>query len=61
MVTRFDDGEVSTRLLREFAIRADREDAGTRWSYCRDIGGTRVIMMGLARGQAPDAGRGARC
>ena len=45
MVTRYDDGEVSTRLLREFAIRADREEAGTRWSFCRDIGGTRVIMM----------------
>jgi hypothetical protein len=44
-VTEAPDGEVSTRLLREFAVRADREEAGTRWSFCRDIGRTRVIMM----------------
>ena len=30
-----DDGRA---LLREFAFRADREVAGTRWSYCRDFG-----------------------
>ena len=35
----------ATKLVREFAIRADREEAGTRWSYYRDIGSTRVIMM----------------
>ena len=35
----------ATKIVREFAIRADREEAGTRWSFCRDIGSTRVIMM----------------
>jgi hypothetical protein len=35
----------ATKLVREFAIRADREEAGTRWSYYRDIGSARVIMM----------------
>jgi hypothetical protein len=45
VVTEAPDGDISTRLLREFAIRADREEAGTRWSFCRDIGSTRVIMM----------------
>jgi hypothetical protein len=35
----------ATKLVREFAIRADREEAGTRWSFYRDIGSTRVIMM----------------
>jgi hypothetical protein len=35
----------ATKLVREFAIRADREEAGTRWSFFRDIGSTRVIMM----------------
>jgi hypothetical protein len=38
------DGD-ATKLVREFAIRADREEAGTRWSFYRDIGSTRVIMM----------------
>jgi len=44
-VTGASDGKVSTRLLREFAVRADREEAGTRWSFCRDIGRTRLIIM----------------
>jgi hypothetical protein len=44
-ITRFDDGKISTRLLREFAVRADRQEAGTRWSFCRDIGSTRLIVM----------------
>ncbi len=39
------EGELPTKLLREFAVRADREEAGTRWSFYRDIGSTRVIMM----------------
>ena len=38
------EGDV-TKIVREFAIRADREEAGTRWSFYRDIGSTRVIMM----------------
>jgi hypothetical protein len=45
VVTSAPDGDISTRLLREFAVRADREEAGTRWSFCRDFGTTRVIMM----------------
>jgi hypothetical protein len=35
----------STRVLREFAYRADREVAGTRWSFHRDFGKVRLIMM----------------
>jgi hypothetical protein len=38
------DGD-ATKLVREFAVRADREEAGTRWSFYRDIGSTRVIIM----------------
>jgi hypothetical protein len=38
------DGD-ATKIVREFAIRADREEAGTRWSFYRDIGSTRMIMM----------------
>ena len=36
-------------ILRDFAFRADREVAGARWSYKRDIGRTRIVVDGLAR------------
>jgi hypothetical protein len=32
-------------IVREFAFRADRQVDGARWSYKRDIGRTRLIMM----------------
>ena len=37
--------------LREFAFRADREVDGTRWSYCRDIARTRLIVMDSRAGR----------
>lgn len=37
-----DDG---TRLLREFAVRADADPASTRWSYRRDFGRVRLLMV----------------
>jgi hypothetical protein len=40
-----------TRVLREFAYRADREIAGTRWSYHRDFGRVRLIMMDSRAGR----------
>jgi hypothetical protein len=41
-------------LLREFAFRADREVAGTRWSYCRDFGRSRLIMVDSRAGRVLD-------
>ena len=38
-------------VLRKFAYRADREVAGTRWSFCRDLGGTRLIVMDSRAGR----------
>jgi len=43
--------ENPTRVLREFAYRADREIAGTRWSYHRDFGRVRLIMMDSRAGR----------
>src|SRR5215212_9569858 len=43
--------ENPTRILREFAYKADRENAGTRWSYHRDFGGVRLIMMDSRSGR----------
>jgi hypothetical protein len=43
-------------LLREFALRADREVQGTRWSYCRQIGKTKLIVMDSRAGRVLDPG-----
>jgi PhoD-like phosphatase len=37
--------------LREFAVRADRDTDGTRWSYCRDVARTRIIVMDSRAGR----------
>jgi hypothetical protein len=38
-------------LMRDFALRADRETAGTRWSFFRDLGRTRLVMMDSRAGR----------
>jgi len=38
-------------VLRPFSIKADRETKGTRWSYCRDYGGVRVIVVDSRAGR----------
>ncbi|MDT3397109.1 alkaline phosphatase D family protein [Streptomyces sp. B1866] len=43
---RGEDGEVDgTAALREFAARADADPAYTRWSYRRDFGRVRLLMV----------------
>ena len=49
-----DDG---AEILRRFALEADRETAGTRWSFCRDYGGVRVIVIDSRAGRSFDDGR----
>jgi PhoD-like phosphatase len=44
-------------ILEQFARRADRENAGTRWSYCRDLGRTRLIVVDSRAGRILDEGR----
>jgi PhoD-like phosphatase len=51
------EGGDITAPLRSFAIRADRENSGTRWSYCRDLGGTRLVVMDSRAGRVLDDGR----
>nr|WP_242614616.1 alkaline phosphatase D family protein [Actinomadura roseirufa] len=43
--TASDEGGDGGALLDEFAERADREPATTRWSYAHDWGGTRLIVV----------------
>src|SRR5829696_4169178 len=51
------EAEDATRILREFAYRADREITGTRWSFHRDFGGIRLIMMDSRAGRVLDEGK----
>jgi hypothetical protein len=46
--------EDASRVLREFAYKADREIAGTRWSFHRDFGKARLIMMDSRAGRVLD-------
>ena len=50
------EAENPTRVLREFAYRADREIAGTRWSYHRDFGRVRLIVMDSRAGRVLKVG-----
>ncbi|HKG16778.1 MAG TPA: alkaline phosphatase D family protein [Solirubrobacteraceae bacterium] len=45
------DSDDAGDLLREFALQADRETEGTRWSFFRDLGRTRLVMMDSRAGR----------
>ena len=47
----------ATRVLREFAYKADREVEGTRWSFHRDFGRTRLIVADSRAGRVLTPGR----
>jgi PhoD-like phosphatase len=49
-----DDGG---ELLRAYAFKCDREIEGARWSYCRDIGCTRIVMIDSRAGRVLTPGR----
>jgi PhoD-like phosphatase len=49
-----DDGAAH---LAPFALRADRQTEGTRWSFCRDYGGVRVIVIDSRAGRMLQDGR----
>src|SRR3712207_6687062 len=49
-----EEAEDATRVLREFAYKADREVTGARWSYHRDFGSIRLIMMDSRAGRVLD-------
>jgi hypothetical protein len=43
--------------LHEFALRADRTTDGSRWTYCRDIARTRVVVIDSRAGRCLDGTR----
>jgi hypothetical protein len=44
-------------VLREFAAKDDREREGKRWSYYRDLGSTRLIVMDSRTGRVLEEGK----
>jgi PhoD-like phosphatase len=51
------DADDGAEPLRAFARRADREIDGVRWSFCRDVGSTRVVMIDSRAGRVLEPGR----
>jgi phosphodiesterase/alkaline phosphatase D-like protein len=45
LLERVRSGPDGTAVLREFAVRADADPAAVRWSYRRDYGRTRLLMV----------------
>jgi hypothetical protein len=45
------DSDDAWPILRDFAYRTHREPDGTRWSYHRDFGNTRLLMMDARGGR----------
>jgi PhoD-like phosphatase len=48
-----DDGQA---ILREYVDGADRERTGSRWSYCRDFGRTRLVVIDSRAGRVLEEG-----
>jgi hypothetical protein len=44
-------------ILEAFAVHADQDTSGTRWSYCRDLGNTRLIVIDSRAGRVLEEGR----
>jgi hypothetical protein len=51
------EGGDVTEELRRFAVEADRSADGKRWSYHRDLGRTRLIVMDSRAGRVLEDGR----
>jgi hypothetical protein len=43
-------------VLAQYARRSDREAAGARWSYCRDVGPARLVMIDSRAGRVLEPG-----
>ena len=50
------EAEDASEILNDYVFKADREVEGTRWSYCRDIGSARLVMVDSRAGRVLDPG-----
>jgi hypothetical protein len=57
LLKRVKEADDAEALLEAFAFRADRETSGTRWSYCRDLGRTRLIVIDSRAGRVLEEGK----
>ncbi|QIN84787.1 alkaline phosphatase family protein [Rubrobacter tropicus] len=57
LFNRVGEADDATRILREFAYRADREVGGTRWSFHRDFGRVRLIVADSRAGRILTPGK----
>ena len=45
------DADDAGPMLREFAFKADRETSGARWSFCRQIGQSKLVVLDSRAGR----------
>ena len=57
LLQRVKQAEDAEDLLEAFAFKADRDTDGTRWSYCRDLGNTRLVVIDSRAGRVLEEGR----
>jgi hypothetical protein len=57
LLKRVKEAEDAGDLLEAFAFHADRESDGTRWSYCRDLGNTRLVVIDSRAGRVLEEGK----
>ena len=57
LLQRIKEAEDGEEILRELAVKWDRDITGTRWSYCRDLGRTRMIVIDSRAGRVLEEGR----
>ncbi len=57
LLKRVKEADDAEDLLEAFAFKADRETSGTRWSYCRDLGDTRLIVIDSRAGRVLEEGK----
>jgi hypothetical protein len=57
LLRRVKEAEDAEAILEEFAFRADRDTDGARWSYCRDLGNTRLVVIDSRAGRVLEEGR----
>jgi hypothetical protein len=56
LLARVKEADDAEDILERFAYRADRGTSGSRWSYCRDLGGTRLVVIDSRAGRVLDEG-----
>jgi hypothetical protein len=56
LLKRVKEADDAEDLLEAFAFKADRDTGGSRWSYCRDLGNTRLVVVDSRAGRVLEEG-----